>query len=379
MRRRSIAALAAVIAVATTSSAWAFGTLRPPLSYPAGSDATAAVAADFNHDGSVDLAVSSGRIDPVGSVVVFRGNGDGTLKAPIKTQVAGGAGGIAKADFNRDGDPDLAVADGPAGKVSVLLGKAGATFGAARAYAVDDFPGEVAAADFNRDGRTDLASANSNGRSVSILLAKRGGFRKATDISFTDFAERLTISDFNRDGRPDLVVVLGQFGGRVAILRGRAGGHFTAPQKLAAGTAPTDVAVADLNHDGRRDLAVSDLYPDAHGNNIINVLYGKRRGRFRAPRPFIVGTAGDQPFSIAATDLNLDRRRDLLVANPEFSGPGEVAVLLAKPGGFRKRVYYDAGDSPFFVTSARLNHDRAPDVVAVDAQSDDVSVLVNKR
>jgi hypothetical protein len=76
-------------------------------------------AADFNLDGHVDLAITSGTVSS-GSVSIRLGNGDGTLGSP--TSFATGADPVALAvgDFDFDGDPDLATADRSPDKVSVL-------------------------------------------------------------------------------------------------------------------------------------------------------------------------------------------------------------------------------------------------------------------
>ena len=89
-------------------------------------------------------------------------------------------------DFNGDGDPDLAVADQSPGEILVLLGGAGGTFtGPTESL---DQPtaalSAVAVGDFNRDGDPDLAVANVNPSSVSVLLGSTAAAASAGPTNF---------------------------------------------------------------------------------------------------------------------------------------------------------------------------------------------------
>src|SRR5438445_729892 len=73
-------------------------------------------------------------------------------------------------DLNRDGKPDLVVANFNTSDVSVLLGAGDGTFGTAVNYGAHTGPASVAIGDLNGDGKPDLAVANFNSSDVSILL-----------------------------------------------------------------------------------------------------------------------------------------------------------------------------------------------------------------
>ena len=77
---------------------------------------------------------------------------------------------VAVADFNGDGTPDLAVANVYGTTVSVLLGNGDGTFQRAADFAVGDYPASVAVGDFNRDGTPDLVTADARSNDVSVLL-----------------------------------------------------------------------------------------------------------------------------------------------------------------------------------------------------------------
>jgi hypothetical protein len=99
------------------------GTFQSPITIPVGSDPDAMVAGDFNNDGKLDLAVAN---YGDGTVTLLLGNGDGTFTEASGSPYAVGKcpNAIVAADFNGDGKLDLAVANsegGLDGTISILL------------------------------------------------------------------------------------------------------------------------------------------------------------------------------------------------------------------------------------------------------------------
>ncbi len=113
---------------------------------------------------------------------------------------------VAVADFNRDGIPDLAVANAGSGTASILLGKSDGSFSAPKSYVVGSYPQSVAVGDFNRDGIPDLVTANLLGNTVSVLLGNGDGtFQAAKTYAVGFLPSAVVVGDFNGDGAPDLV------------------------------------------------------------------------------------------------------------------------------------------------------------------------------
>ena len=165
------------------------------------------VVADFNGDGNSDLAVAnfSG-----GSVTVLLGDGAGSFTEADGSPITVGTGPffLAAADFNGDGLADLAVANRGSNSVSVLLGDGTGSFAPASGSPLTGLstPVAVAVGDFNKDGIADLAVANHGNSKVSIFLGDGSGlFAEASGspITVDGAPEFLASGDFNGDGVAD--------------------------------------------------------------------------------------------------------------------------------------------------------------------------------
>src|SRR5262249_3507168 len=162
-------------------------------------------------------------------------------------------------------------------------------------------------------------------------------------LSFTGLNNNgsIAIADLNGDGRLDLAVT--NFGTTfgagttVSVLFGRVGGGFN-QVSLTTGTNPRSVAIRDLNGHGHLYLAVAN----ARSNTVSVLLYnGIGVSGFADALPYATGT---NPESVAIGDLNGDGRPDLAVANTDSN---TVSVLLGNGDGtFQAQTQYPTGLGP---------------------------------
>src|SRR5208337_2989314 len=301
---------------------------------------------------------------------VLLGNGDGTFQPQQTYSVGMFPFGIAVADFNGDGFPDIATANAQSNTVSVLLGKGDGTFQPQQTYAVGVVPRGIAVADFNGDGIPDLVVVNEFDFTVGVLLGNGDGTFQPQQTYPTGNQQQayfIVVADFNGDGIPDLAVADPLFPHTtVSVLLGNGDGSFGPPQNYAAGSQPLQIVTGDFNGDGIPDLAVSNT-PDQ-----VSVLLGNGDGSFQPPTQY---SAGFDTNGLAVTDFNGDGILDLVVANED--APGTVRVLLGNGDGtFQPQLTYPAGFGPGGVAVADFNGDGVPDVAAVSNNRDTVSILL---
>jgi FG-GAP-like repeat/FG-GAP repeat len=291
------------------------GTFQTPVAYPADYYSNGIAVADFNGDGNLDVAVTSYQQH---TVSIYFGNGDGTFQAPVDYNVFYPPRALAIGDFDLDGSRDLAVGDNQ-GDVFILLNNGDGTFRLAANASLGGPVTAIAVGDFNGDGIPDLAGADAfNGPGLTIAMGNGDGTFQDPVGYVTDgrLPTSVAVGDFNGDGTMDIVTANGG-PGSVSVFLNNGDGTFQPAVNYAAGYLPSSVACADLNGDGNVDLVVANPY----GNRDIKVLLGNGDGTFQAPLSYPVG---DHPFAVAAGDFNGDNYPDLALAGQD----GTVDVLL---------------------------------------------------
>jgi len=184
---------------------------------------TALVVQDLNKDSFADLVAVS-NLSGEATVFLQMPAAPRSFQAlnPVSVGVAPTA--VVAADFNTDGSPDLAVTSGgTAGTLAVLLSRLPADesrpFETPNTVGTGSTPSALAAADFNRDSRLDVVVANQGENTLSFFLGDDTG--NMTEVAgpctvTTGNPSRclvgqappaLVLADIDNDGRNDVITV----------------------------------------------------------------------------------------------------------------------------------------------------------------------------
>ncbi len=346
------------------------GSFQAARNFAVGNYPMAVAVGDFNRDGAPDLAIANYGSD---NVSVLLGTGDGSFQAAPSFPAGNNPGAAVVGDFNNDGIPDLAVANHYDGTVTVLLGNGDGTFGAPHTFSVGSYPVLQAAGDFNGDGNLDLIEndfGNGSGYDEHLLLGNGDGTFQPPRTIVTNVNVAVAVGDFNGDGVPDLALAHG-LGSTVTILLGVGDGTFQTAGSFAIGTRPGPLAVGDFNGDGIPDLVAVDngMYGKGMG---VTVLLGNGDGTFGSGHFFAPLYT---PLSVAVGDFNGDGIDDLAVTGADLNGPPGVKVFLGVGDGtFGPPFLVPIGPNPGQVVVADFNNDGIPDLAV--AYSGHVRVLL---
>ena len=312
--------------------------------YPAGRLPFPPVTADLDRDGDLDIVVVNRAAGRYSGVSILLGTGDGRFGPARRYRAGVKPTAVAVGQFNRDRNPDLAVANAGLernengnypypGSVSIFGGRGDGTFAPARERRIRYGPRHIVATQLNGDRFDDIVIARqqefefeTNG--VSVLLGESNGrFGRERRYKVEgEGPEFVTTGDFNEDGEVDLAVSNTEQADTVSIFRGRGDGTFVKPLFVPVGpsagyrsTTPRDIAVADYNGDGHSDLAVS-----TSGRSEISIVLGHGDGSFAADQTHYDPRAFEYSPLITG-DFNRDGRPDLAIGR---IGAGDVLLMV---------------------------------------------------
>ena len=342
---------------------------------------TGVVTGDFNHDGNQDLAVSDSANS---NVHLLTGNGTGafTLLGSYSTGTGTAPSGIVAADFNNDGNLDVATSNTGNNTVSILAGSAPGALTLRSVQATGTNPIAIAVTDVNSDGYPDAIAFDSPTAStgeVDVLLGNGDGTLQTAQATSETFKPGTlpAVADFNRDGKPDVALTQQNTNLASVLLNNTLPTQYPDGRSSASankisngyGNFADGVAVGDFNKDGNLDIAVSYLQ-----DNTVQVLLNNGANGFNASTAYPVGK---QPYWIASGDLNGDGYPDLVTAN---TTDGTVSVLLnngkGNNGAFAAAVPYTVGKQPYQVAIGDINGDGYPDLAVTNYGANTVSILM---
>jgi uncharacterized protein (TIGR03437 family) len=344
------------------------GTFSAATGFAAGNNPVSFAVIDVNGDGNLDLVVANqGNADGSGiggAVAVMFGTGTGTFSSPSFLQTGNTAvNAVVVGDFNGDGKLDIAASTGAT--ISLFTGNGAGTFNStATKFPSGGDSAYLAMGDFNGDGKLDLVSSNYNEQTAAVLLNNgSGGFAAPVSyvISRGRYADTLVVTDFNNDGNADIIggfgstmtaaaVIAGNGNNALDVLLGNGDGSFISPPVTQVGNSPLAFALAgDFNNDGKMDVVAM--------SQRINTLFffaGRGDSTFAAPVTTTLGATFNNAIGAIAGDFNGDGVPDLGV----LTSSGVSIALNQKNGTFQAMSQiYPAGNALGSIAVGDFNGD----------------------
>lgn len=364
------------------SQQWTFRTDPGAFSYPAPISSQwapeAVAVGDVNSDGLDDVVMSTYfSFDPANDfkLVVYLQRPDGTLAEPVRyanaSHYACKASSLAVADLDGDGRKDVAIGESGCG-VEIFIQQADGTLASGN-WLPSTQSHRIRAVDVNVDGLADLVGTGLDTAQVSVWYQVGGRISLPSLYPVENSGGGdLAVGDLNADGRPDIVTssFAGDPSRSIGVLYQQPDGRYAAPVYVGVDAAWTarGVAIGDLNGDGRKDLAVTwgGAAPAA-----LSVFHQRGDGTLAT---MVTLASADYPGAVEVADLNRDGRLDVVVAHDGWSNVG--VYLQGADGslqGEQRYVGTDGSGNLDGLAVGDLNGDGRPDIVQAG-----LSVLYNR-
>ena len=339
--------------------------------YGGAASARAIAAADFDQDGWLDLATAGTR----GSIRILLNNGPaGRFRALPERSLGGGPFDLAAGDLNRDGIPDLVVANADADAVDILLGAGDGTFPRWTRVSIvqgsiGGNPRGIALADHDGDGRLDVIVTEYATGAWRILYGDGNGNvvrAHSFGVGSTTHPQGVAAADFNRDGKVDVAIALAG-ANLVAVFLSQPNGVM-AQQNVTVGGPVNVMTAGDFNKDGWLDLAAASA-----SSSRIYTLRGAATGlAWRATH-----STGASPRGVTAADINQDGRTDLITGNRTANTVSVHLGSATDPGTFVAPLTFGVGAGGRAVAAGDFDHDGAIDIASANDFGDSITVLTN--
>ncbi|HYV94292.1 MAG TPA: T9SS type A sorting domain-containing protein [Chitinophagales bacterium] len=324
-------------------------------------------SADFNNDGNVDLATTNYTSN---TVSILLGNGDGTFGLPVNYVSGLNPSNIVTSDFNADGNADLSVS--VEGAMLVYLGNGNGTLADSMKYYDGSLnPWPLTVVDFNNDSIPDILSSDYDFYHLWTWLGNGdGSFSQAIGSWTNESPCWLSVADFNNDGFNDVVYThnlppwetIHSF----SVIFGNGSGTFGNEVKVDSIPWPYYGLGGDVNNDNKMDVIV---YSRINNNGYISIYYGNGDGTFNLPSTNYPSQS--DVCGIKWVDMNNDSMPDIVVVGTQ------VSVLPGMSDGtFDSSVFANGIFDTRSFTINDFNNDGFPDMVITNYYNFDSTKLV---
>lgn len=322
---------------------------------------------DVDGDGRSDMLVS--QYGDTGRISILRNitsSGPVLFDSKVDIKMIPGVGGVPyllAQDLDGDAKPEIVAVQSNTAMVFRNISTPGAvSLDAKKDYAVATFPWDVAAADVDLDGRPDLLTASASGF-LSVLRNESTmgnlSFAAKKDFAGVGSPQFFVVEDFDGDRKPDAAMGNGTSNFSLSVFRNnslRGAVSFTDRFEMPTAAAVNDLAAADLDGDGKKDLVVvtntnfASVYPNTSTAGTIS---------FGAKMDLPITTVG---VNIQFGDVDGDGKVDMVIAHRD-----NISIFRNTSAGgaisFAPAVRFAHSQDPIKMIVADLNSDSRPEIV----------------
>ncbi|OGU81156.1 MAG: hypothetical protein A2W11_04655 [Ignavibacteria bacterium RBG_16_35_7] len=351
------------------------GTFPLPHLFDTGSSIAGSVdAADIDGDGDLDVVTSASGRAAVGVTVMVQKNlGNGIFSPGVSYSIRDGGVQAKFRDLNGDNIPDLLFATAislPPYDFHYAINNGDGTFGTVQTKSLGTCGWyDIDAFDLDNDGDKDVVITEwlacpgipQSGMRLYICLNNGNTTFANPLIKIGTQVSALAGADFNGDGKINIATPAP--GAIINIFVGIGNGDFLAPVPYSIGSqgAATDLAIADLDQDGKLDIASCNSWE----GTTMSILFGNGNGTFQQPAVILPSAYSPDLLNVSgitAGDVDNDGDLDIMVGN---NASNSLSLYVNNNGTFsfimRIGAYWGVS-SPFF---ADFNGDGKGDLVAV--------------